>query len=473
MVFSSIVFLFYFLPLVLLLYFIAPRKYRNLILFISSLFFYSWGEPRYIWIMIFSTVLDFGSGKYIDYSRRKGSRRGMKLGLLISLIGNLGLLSFFKYGDFIIGNINRLASLNLPLLNIPLPIGISFYTFQTMSYTIDVYRGDTEVQNNIISFGSYVTLFPQLIAGPIVRYQTVAEEIDHREETYDLFSQGIKRFIIGLGKKVLLANNIGLLWESVSRMDANSLPSLTAWLGILAFSFQIYFDFSGYSDMAIGLGKIFGFNFLENFNYPYMSRSVTEFWRRWHISLGTWFKEYVYIPLGGNRGGRLKHLRNILIVWLLTGIWHGASWNFALWGLYFGLILILEKVLILNILNRLPKFIGSVYTLFLVVISWAIFAFDSWSQGLDYIRAMFGLRGAGVYNGETIYILYTNLLLFIILSIASTNLPKRVWESLYKKYKRKEGLIWTGENLLLMTVFFLVISYLVDQSYNPFLYFRF
>ncbi len=473
MVFSSIVFLFYFLPLVLLLYFISPRKYRNLILFISSLFFYSWGEPRYIWIMIFSTVLDFGSGKYIDYSRRKGSRRGMKVGLLISIVGNLGLLSFFKYGDFIIGNINRLASLNLPLLNIPLPIGISFYTFQTMSYTIDVYRGDTEVQNNIISFGSYVTLFPQLIAGPIVRYQTVAEEIDHREETYERFSQGIKRFIIGLGKKVLLANNIGLLWESVSRMDASSIPLLTAWLGILAFSFQIYFDFSGYSDMAIGLGKIFGFNFLENFNYPYMSRSVTEFWRRWHISLGTWFKEYVYIPLGGNRGGRVKHLRNILIVWLLTGIWHGASWNFALWGLYFGLILILEKVLILDLLKRLPKFIGSAYTLFLVVISWAIFAFDSWSQGLGYIKAMFGIRGAEVYNGETIYLLYTNLLLFIILSLASTDLPKKAWESLYKKYKRKEGLIWAGENLLLMAVFFLVIAYLVDQSYNPFLYFRF
>lgn len=473
MVFSSILFLFYFLPLTLLLYFLSPRRYRNLILFISSLAFYSWGEPKYIWIMIFSTILDYSCGRFIDRNRKKGFTRKMKVGLMVSIMGNLGLLCFFKYGDFIIGNINKLFALDFPLLKIPLPIGISFYTFQTMSYTIDVYRGDTRVQDNIISFASYVTLFPQLIAGPIVRYQTVAEEIDKRRESYDLFSQGIKRFIIGLGKKVLLANNIGILWETVSQINIDQLPIVTAWLGILAFSFQIYFDFSGYSDMAIGLGKIFGFNFLENFNYPYMSESITDFWRRWHISLGSWFKEYVYIPLGGNRGGIYRQLRNILIVWGLTGIWHGASWNFLVWGCYFGLLLILEKLFLLRILERLPSFLRRIYTLFIVVISWAIFAFDSLGQGLAYIGALFGKGGRILYNSHSIYLLYTNILLFLILLIASTDFPKNTWKILSRKYEDKEGIIWTIENILLGAIFFMVLAYLVDQSYNPFLYFRF
>lgn len=470
MVFSSILFLFYFLPFVLTIYFIFPRKYRNFILLISSLFFYSWGEPKYIWIMLFSTVLDYTCGRKVHHYKESGNVKKAKLWLGVSIIVNLGLLGFFKYSDFLISNINSILGSTIPLLSLTLPIGISFYTFQTMSYTIDLYRGDTRVQNNIISFGAYVTLFPQLIAGPIVRYQTVAEEMDNRVESYDLFSEGIKRFIIGLGKKVLLANNIGLLWNNISNMNITNIPVLTAWLGIFAFGFQIYFDFSGYSDMAIGLGKIFGFNFLENFDYPYMSKSITEFWRRWHISLGTWFKEYLYIPLGGNRKGKFKHIRNILIVWILTGIWHGASWNFALWGLFFGVILIIEKLFLLDLLKKVPPFVARVYTLFLVLISWVIFAFDSIKDGLNYIKVLFGFGNANIFNYEFLYLLYTNVLLFLILAIGSTDVPKRLWTYISKRTKRVS---WAMENIFLVIVAVLAIAYLVDQSYNPFLYFRF
>lgn len=470
MVFSSILFLFYFLPFVLTIYFIFPRKYRNFILLISSLFFYSWGEPKYIWIMLFSTVLDYTCGRKVHHYKESGNVKKAKLWLGVSIIVNLGLLGFFKYSDFLISNINSILGSTIPLLSLTLPIGISFYTFQTMSYTIDLYRGDTRVQNNIISFGAYVTLFPQLIAGPIVRYQTVAEEMDNRIESYDLFSEGIKRFIIGLGKKVLLANNIGLLWNNISNMNITNIPVLTAWLGIFAFGFQIYFDFSGYSDMAIGLGKIFGFNFLENFDYPYMSKSITEFWRRWHISLGTWFKEYLYIPLGGNRKGKFKHIRNILIVWILTGIWHGASWNFALWGLFFGVILIIEKLFLLDLLKKVPPFVARVYTLFLGLISWVIFAFDSIKDGLNYIKVLFGFGNANIFNYEFLYLLYTNVLLFLILAIGSTDVPKRLWTYISKRTKRVS---WAMENIFLVIVAVLAIAYLVDQSYNPFLYFRF
>ena len=417
MVFSSILFLFYYLPIVLTIYFISPRKYRNLVLFLSSLFFYAWGEPRYIWIMLFSTLVDFTCGKRIHFYKTQDQINKAKLWLSVSLFANLGLLGFFKYSDFLIQNINNLFSTSIPLLGFALPIGISFYTFQTMSYTIDVFREETEVQNNIISFGTYVTLFPQLIAGPIVRYKTVAHEIDNRIESFDLFGEGVKRFILGLGKKVLLANSIGLIWENISAGDIYALPTMTAWIGILAFAFQIYFDFSGYSDMAIGLGKMFGFNFLENFNYPYTSRSITEFWRRWHISLGTWFKEYLYIPLGGNRVSKLLNVRNILIVWMLTGIWHGTSWNFALWGLYFGIILIIEKFILMKYLEKLPSFFRRLYTLSLVLISWVIFAFDSFSDGFQYIERLFNAGKGGLYNGNSIYLLYTNIILFLVLII--------------------------------------------------------
>ena len=468
MVFSSILFLFYYLPFVLIIYFISPRKYRNLVLFLSSLLFYSWGEPRYIWIMLFSTVVDYTCGKRVHFYKNKNHISKAKLWLGLSIFTNLGLLAFFKYSDFLIANVNNLFNTTIPLLGLALPIGISFYTFQTMSYTIDVFRGETKVQNSIISFGTYVTLFPQLIAGPIVRYQTVADEIDNRVETFDLFGEGVKRFILGMGKKVLLANSIGQIWANISAGDISTLPTLTAWIGILAFAFQIYFDFSGYSDMAIGLGKMFGFNFLENFNYPYMSRSITEFWRRWHISLGTWFKEYLYIPLGGNRVSKLMNIRNILIVWMLTGIWHGASWNFALWGLYFGVILIIEKFILKEYLEKLPSFFRRIYTLSLIIISWVIFAFDSFSDGFDYIKVLFNSNGGGLYNGNSLYLLYTNIILFIILVLASTNIPKRLWEKVNLKFK---GLII--ENIYLLFILILSIAYLVDQSYNPFLYFRF
>lgn len=468
MVFSSVLFLFYYLPIVLTLYFLAPKKFRNLVLFLSSLFFYSWGEPKYIWIMLFSSILDFTCGKMIFKNKENNNLSKAKRWLLISIFINLGMLGFFKYSNFFLDNINNVFNLNVSLLNITLPIGISFYTFQTMSYTIDVYRNETEVQNNLLSFATYVTLFPQLIAGPIVRYKTVAKELDNRQESFTLFGEGVKRFIIGLAKKVLLANSIGLVWRDVSMMDLSSISTLTAWIGIIAFSFQIYFDFSGYSDMAFGLGKMFGFNFLENFNYPYTSKSITEFWRRWHISLGTWFREYVYIPLGGNRVSTILNVRNIFIVWLLTGIWHGASWNFLIWGLYFGVILITEKFFLTDILKKLPSIVRRIYTLILIIISWVIFSFDSFTNGLTYLKIMFNPFTNILYDGQSLYFILSNMILFIILSFASTNIPKKVWEKINLKNK-----YITVENMMLMGIFILVIASLVDQSYNPFLYFRF
>ena len=344
MVFSSLLFLFRFLPLVFLLYYLTPRRGRNVVLFLFSLFFYAWGEPKYVFLMLFSITMDYTVGRLIDKAKREGKPEKAKGSLLFSVFMNLGILGFFKYADFIIGSINAVSGLNLPLLNIPLPIGISFFTFQTMSYTIDVYRGNTEVQKNWISYGTYVSMFPQLIAGPIVQYKTIARQMKERRENLDDCTEGIHRFVVGVGKKVLLANNIGLLWDAAAALPVAELPVATAWLGALAYTFQIYFDFSGYSDMAIGLGKMFGFHFLENFNYPYISRSITEFWRRWHISLSSWFREYVYIPLGGNRKGLLKQVRNIFVVWMLTGIWHGAHWNYVLWGVYYGVLLILENL---------------------------------------------------------------------------------------------------------------------------------
>lgn len=473
MVFSSVLFLFYFLPITLILYFAVPKKYRNLILFLVSLFFYAWGEPVYIVIMLFSTLVDYTHGRLVDRYLHEGKRKNARFAVMSSMVINLGILGFFKYGDFILANLNSLFGLEIPLMNLPLPIGISFYTFQTMSYTIDVYRGDAKVQKNIISFGAYVALFPQLIAGPIVQFKTVAKELDHRTESFDHFGSGVNRFLIGLGKKVLLANNIGLLWDQVSGMDVTALPVLTAWLGILAFAFQIYFDFSGYSDMAIGLGRMFGFHFLENFNYPYLSRSITEFWRRWHISLGTWFREYVYIPLGGNRQGKGIQLRNICIVWLLTGLWHGASWNFVAWGAYFGILLILEKLFLLRWLERLPRMIGHIYTMFLVLISWALFAFDSFGQAVGYIRAMFGGYGGALWNGESIYLLYTNAIMLILLVIGSTDLPKKLGQKLVSAFQNNSVVVLLGRNAYLLILFILSIAYMVDASYNPFLYFRF
>ncbi len=467
MVFSSLTFLFLFLPAVLLVYFAVPRQGKNAVLFAFSLLFYAWGEPIYVGLMIFSTVLDYTCGRLVEKYR---GRPKQKLGLILSLCGNLGLLFFFKYTDFLIGTVNSILGTAIPLLELPLPIGISFYTFQTMSYTIDVYRGKAKMQRNIISFGAYVSLFPQLIAGPIVRYQDIADQLDQRTHSLDQFGEGAKRFVTGLGKKVLLANNIGLLWSTVSGTEAAKLTTLGAWIGILAFAFQIYFDFSGYSDMAIGLGRMFGFNFLENFNYPYVSKSVTEFWRRWHMSLGTWFRDYVYIPLGGNRRGLPIQLRNIAIVWLLTGFWHGASWNFVLWGVFYGVLLVVEKLFLLRYLKKAPAFVGHFYTMLVVLLGWVLFAFDDFTMGFAFLKVLFG-GGAGFTNSWTLYQLLSYLPLLAVCAVASTPLMKRIYEAMQKNCG--QGLVLTADIARLLVLWGLSIAYLISGSYNPFLYFRF
>ena len=470
MVFSSLVFLFVFLPITLLLYFMAPRNYRNLILLLVSLIFYAWGEPVYIILMLFSTVVDFIHGLLVE--RYANHPKKAKRVVLSSVIINLGLLIFFKYSGFIISNINLLFGTNFVMPEIALPIGISFYTFQTMSYTIDVFRKDAPAQRNMINLGAYVTMFPQLIAGPIVRYQTVAEQLTNREETQSRFASGVERFIIGLGKKVLLANNIGLLWNQISTTDISDLTILTSWLGLIAFGLQIYFDFSAYSDMAIGLGKMFGFELLENFNYPYISQSITEFWRRWHISLGTWFRDYVYIPLGGNRKGNLRTYINVFIVWFLTGLWHGASWNFVLWGLYFGGIITIEKWFLMRWLSYTPRVIRHLYTLLLLVIGWGLFAFDDFTYLKSYFSVMFGSNDVVLYNQTTLYYLITNAVLLIILITASTPFFKVLYQR-FKQSKRGAVLDMIIAPIFYLLVLILSTAYLVDSSYNPFLYFRF
>ena len=469
MVFSSITFLFTFLPLTLILYFLVPKCLKNTVLFVMSLIFYAWGEPVYVVLMLFSTVWDYAMGRCIDTNLKQGRKGRARIFLIVTIVVNLGLLGFFKYADFVIATINMIPGVSLPLLNLPLPIGISFYTFQTMSYSIDLYRGDVKVQKNIISFGTYVTLFPQLIAGPIVRMKTIAEELNHREESYDLFSQGVRRFAIGLGKKVLLANNIGMIFSEVAKMDLQSVPVLTAWIGILAYTFQIYFDFSGYSDMAIGLGKMFGFHFPENFNYPYTSKSITEFWRRWHISLSTWFKEYVYIPLGGNRRGMPKQIRNILIVWLLTGLWHGANWNFIAWGLLFGVLLLCEKLFLLRLLEKVPGILRRTF----VILSWALFSANSLGEGWKFLRAMFGGFGQPFADAGSVYLLTTNLILFLILIIGSTTIPRRICEKIGNRLSSRPVVDAVAQNILIYAILISSVAFLVTSSYNPFLYFRF
>ncbi len=464
MVFSGLTFLFWFLPCVLLVYFLVPKKAKNTILFVFSLLFYAWGEPIYVGLMIFSTVLDYCCGRAVE--KYRGTKKA-KIGLLVSVIVNLSLLCFFKYTDFFIGTVNGIFGFNIPFLNLPLPIGISFYTFQTMSYTIDVFRGDAKVQKNIISFGAYVSLFPQLIAGPIVRYQTVADQIDERTHSFDMFADGVKRFVCGLGKKVLLANSIGLLWSTISK--SNDLTVVSAWLGIAAFAFQIYFDFSGYSDMAIGLGKMFGFGFLENFNHPYCAGSVTEFWQSWHISMGTWFRDYVYIPLGGNRKGVAVQLRNIAIVWLLTGFWHGASWNYVLWGVFYGVILIIEKFFLLDKLKKTPAPVGHIYTLLCVAVGWVLFAFEDLEAGFNYLKAMFG--GAVFCNSTALYHLLSYLPLLLLCAAAAAPLGTKIYHRLNGKCSIP--LMTTVDVSCIAAIMGLAVAYLISGSYNPFLYFRF
>lgn len=468
MVFSSMIFLCAFLPIVLLVYFILPKQSRNLWLLLASLFFYAWGEPRYILIMLFSTVFDYCNGRAIEYVTAKGKHDTWGRAVLaLSVIGNLGILCFFKYTDFAIETINRLAGTQLDLLQLVLPIGISFYTFQTMSYTIDVYRGETPAQHNIISFGMYVCLFPQLIAGPIVRYQDVQEEVDERETTISGAARGLQRFLLGLAKKVLLANQIGALWDYIQGISGTDMSAALAWLGAVAFTFQIYFDFSGYSDMAIGLGEMFGFHFPENFDHPYESQSITEFWRRWHMTLGTWFREYLYIPLGGNRKGMPRQILNLLVVWFLTGLWHGAGWNFILWGLYYFVLLVLEKCVLLRLLERIPRVLRHLYTLLFVVVGWVIFACDDMQVLGNYLKAMFGI-GVSAGNRLALYEWDIQAPFLCILLLAATAIPARIAKQLAGEKLRQPLLMVYTLALLAFS-----LAFLVSGSYNPFLYFRF
>ena len=469
MLFSSITFLFAFLALVLLLYFIVPRKMKNFVLLIFSLVFYAWGEAVYIVLMLAAIVVAYITGIFADKNR--SSNRIAFVSVLAAVVWNIGLLLFFKYTDFFITNTNSLFGLNIKLLGLALPIGISFYSFQALSYVIDVYRGEVKSQRNFITLATYISLFPQLIAGPIVRYQTIEKQLISRQETADKFAKGVKRFAVGLGKKVLLANNIGFLFSEISGTPQSELSLTASWLGILAYTFQIYFDFSGYSDMAIGLGKMFGFDFLENFNYPYISKSITDFWRRWHISLSSWFRDYVYIPLGGNRKGLPRQCLNIMIVWFLTGFWHAANWNFMIWGLYFGVILLIEKIFLGKLLDKIPTIFKHIYALILIVVGWGIFAYEDTGALINNLKNMFYINKLPMINDKTVFWLTQYAVTFVILIIASTPLGKKVGEKLEKKIPTVYSCVITP----VITLALLVVStaYLASNSFNPFLYFRF
>ena len=464
MVFSTPLFLFYFLTIVLLVYYLIPLRFRNGVLMLASLFFYYWGEQGYTVIMLLSTGIDYTHGLLVQRFKERGQDRYARLTVASSVFFNLAILFFFKYWDFLARSLQSLGLRFMPVLGISLPIGISFYTFQTMSYTIDVYRGDANAQRSIVSFGTFVTLFPQLIAGPIIKYKDLDDQLGGRSHSLDRFASGVGRFVAGLSKKLLIANNLGQLWEACKNMGAGELTVVGAWLGILAFAFQIYFDFSGYSDMAIGLGRMFGFEFMENFNYPYISKSITEFWRRWHISLSTWFREYLYIPLGGNRCSRGRWFINLLAVWCATGIWHGASWNYLLWGLYFYVLLVSEKILLGRLLERLPGWMQHVYVMVLVLISWAIFALEDFTVLGQYLSAMLGIAGLPLVNKLTWYYLRNYLPILLIAAVASTPLVIAHWNKIEIRWMKMAVLVL---GMLVCT------AYVVSGTYNPFLYFRF
>ncbi len=467
MVFSTPVFMFYFLPLTLALYYLVPRKGRNVVLLCASLLFYYWGERFYVAIMFLSTAIDFTHGLLVERCKKKNNDRGARMAVASSIVFNLLLLGFFKYWDFIAGSLQSLGLTFMPVLNVHLPIGISFYTFQTMSYTVDVYRGDARAQRSILNFGAFVTLFPQLIAGPIIKYKDLGDQIDQRDYSAEKFASGVQVLMIGLAKKLLIANNVGMLWDSYKAMAPADLTVAGAWLGVLAFTFQIYFDFSGYSDMAIGLGRILGFEFLPNFNYPYISKSITEFWRRWHISLSTWFRDYLYIPLGGNRCSKPRWMFNLFAVWAATGIWHGASWNYLFWGLYFFFLLMLEKFFLLRWLEKAPAVLCHMYTLFLVMVSWAIFALEDLTKLSGYLKVMFGLGGVPLADGAFGYYLACYLPVLCLAALAATPLGVTVYRRLSTPVQQALCTVLVSGGLLICT------AYLVANTYNPFLYFRF
>ena len=463
MLFTSISFLYYFLPIVIALYFILPKKARNVVLFVASLVFYYYGEPKYIYLMLAEILVAYIGALLIDKFKKKSI-------FIITVAIHIGLLCVFKYTDFMISNVNGIFKTSIPLLRIALPIGISFYTFQILSYVIDVYNGKVKVQKSFLKLATYVMLFPQLIAGPIVRYETVEEELTSRESNFEKFAYGVRRFVIGLAKKVLIANMLGELCTKFTATDEKSV--LFYWIFAIGYMLQIYFDFSAYSDMAIGLGRIFGFHFLENFNYPYISKSITEFWRRWHISLSSWFRDYVYIPLGGNRKGVKKQIRNILVVWALTGIWHGASWNFVVWGLMFGVLLIIEKFFLAKYLEKVPNIIKRIYVLFIVMISFIIFNASSMGEAITNITGLFGANGECFVNKYTLYYLKSYFITIVIAIIGATPLMSNLINKL-KENKIMNCIINILEPVCLMALMFVVTAYLVDNSYNPFLYFRF
>lgn len=464
MVFSSLVFMFAYLPITLLAYYLVPRQGRNIFLFIVNLIFYGWGEPKLVLLMVFNIFFNYIGGWLVDKYRADTKKK--KLFLILTCVLDIGILAVFKYTGMITETLNMLPFLNIPELQISLPIGISFYTFQTMSYVIDVYRDDAPVSKNFINFGTYVALFPQLIAGPIVRYRDVAEQLVNRRETLEMFTRGVKLFMVGLAKKVIIANTMGTLTTNIfATTDENGVVG--TWVGMIAYTFQIYFDFSGYSDMACGLGNMMGFEFLKNFNYPYIAKSITDFWRRWHISLSTWFKEYVYIPLGGNRKGVKRQILNLLIVWGLTGLWHGAAYNFVLWGLYYGLLLILEKFVLKKFLDRLPSFVQHIYTLFIIIIGWGLFYFTDVGQLGEFMVDLFNF-GNGICGDQAFNLIMSNLPMLIIAAVASTPLATM----LYTRFEHTR-FMWIPETLYCMGVLAVSTASLVNQSYNPFLYFRF
>lgn len=464
MVFSSLVFMFAYLPITLLAYYLVPRQGRNIFLFIVNLIFYGWGEPKLVLLMVFNIFFNYIGGWLVDKYRADAKKK--KLFLILTCVLDIGILAVFKYTGMITETLNMLPFLNIPELQISLPIGISFYTFQTMSYVIDVYRDDAPVSKNFINFGTYVALFPQLIAGPIVRYRDVAEQLVNRRETLEMFTKGVKLFMVGLAKKVIIANTMGTLTTNIfATTDENGVVG--TWVGMIAYTFQIYFDFSGYSDMACGLGNMMGFEFLKNFNYPYIAKSITDFWRRWHISLSTWFKEYVYIPLGGNRKGVKRQILNLLIVWGLTGLWHGAAYNFVLWGLYYGLLLILEKFVLKKFLDRLPSFVQHIYTLFIIIIGWGLFYFTDVGQLGEFMVDLFNF-GNGICGDQAFNLIMSNLPMLIIAAVASTPLATM----LYTHFEHTR-FMWIPETLYCMGILAVSTASLVNQSYNPFLYFRF
>jgi len=477
MVFSSLTFIYAFLPLMMTIYFAVPKKFKNLVLLLEGLVFYAWGEPVYILVVMATTFMDYIYGRLMD--KHRDNKKLLKLLIIISVSTNVGILAVFKYSSFIITSVNAVFHLGIPDPHIPLPMGISFHTFQSMSYTIDMYFGTIGVQSNLISFCTFVTLYPQMVAGPIVRYHDVEHEINDRVVNLEGLYEGITRFVTGLAKKVLLADNIGAVWTSIQSTPADKLTLSAAWFGILCFAFQILFDFSGYSDMAIGLGRMMGFKIPENFNYPYLSTSITDFWRRWHITLGSWFRAYVYIPLGGNRCSKTKQVRNLLIVWALTGLWHGASWNFVIWGVYFGVIIILEKFILRRYLERLPHLLQVAYSFILVLLGWVFFVFDDQHDGIrgaiSYFGTLFGANthNTGLINGQTIYWMYTNAVIFVLCAIFATMIPARILGKLKFGSDRSAKFVRVMTPVLQVVAVLVCTAYLVSSTYHPFLYFRF